>query len=387
MESIIRDGILAHLVENNLLSCNQHGFAPKRLCITNLLDMLDKWTDALDASMPVDTIYLDFAKAFDSVTHKRLLTKFEAYGITDKVGSCISDFLTERRQRVSVQNSYSSRSPVTSGVPQGSVLGQILFVLYINDLPEGISSWCSMYADDTKISSLVSMEEEKVKLQKDLDRVVEWADKWQLKFNTGKCKMVHLGNRNSKHDYTMKKHFSEERVPLKATSSVKDLGVEVDNELKFSQHIEKQVGKANRILGQIRRSFQYLDIETSRLLFTSLVRPHLEFANVIWAPKLKKDCNIIEGVLRRATRMVPGLKGLEYKKRLEKANIPSMRYRRERGDMVEVYKYVYGHFNKPARFSLENSDRNRGHSLKIKKNTVYTNLRQKNSLPTELWTN
>ena len=169
----------------------------------------------------------------------------------------------------------------------------------------------------------------------------------------GKCKVIYLGSRNSKHDYTMKKHFSGERVPLIASSSEKDPGVEVDNELKFSQHIEKQVGKANRILGQIRRSYQYLDVETLRLLFTSLVQPHLEFANVIWAPKLKKDCNIIEGVLRRATRMVPGLKGLEYKDRLEKANIPSMRYRRERGDMMEVYKYVHRHYNKPAPFLSE----------------------------------
>ena len=171
MESIIRDGVLAHLVENNLLSCNQHGFVPKRSCITNLLDMMDKWTDALDAGMPVDKIYLDFAKAFDSVLHKRLLKKVEAYGITGKVGSWISDFLTERRQRVSAQGSFSGWSQVTSDVPQGSVLGPILFLLYIDNLLGGISSWCSMYADDTKISSTVSTEEEKVKLQNDLDRV------------------------------------------------------------------------------------------------------------------------------------------------------------------------------------------------------------------------
>ena len=376
MESIIRDEVMTHLKENDLLTCNQHGFVPKRSCLTNLLDMMDKWTDALDTQTPVDAIYLDFAKAFDSVPHQRLLTKVKSYGITGHVGSWISDFLTNRRQRVSVQGSFSGWSKVVSGVPQGSVLGPILFVIYINDLPEGIKSWCSMYADDTKLSTPVDTEEGRRKLQDDLDRAVQWADTWQLKFHTGKCKVIHFGNKNVQQNYTMKKHNSEERETLATTNSEKDLGVEVDSELKFSQHVEKQVGKANRILGQIRRSFQHLDANTMKLLFTSLVRPHLEYANAIWSPRLKKDSNLIEGVLRRATKLIPGLKDLEYTERLKKINIPSMKYRRERGDMIEVYKFVHGEYDMPPPFTLDNEKKTRGHTYKIKKVRVNTSLRQ-----------
>ena len=152
--------------------------------------------------------------------------------------------------------------------------------------------------------------------------------------------------------------------------------MEVDSELKFSQHVEKQVGKANRILGQIRRSFQHLDANTMKLLFTSLVRPHLEYANAIWSPRLKKDSNLIEGVLRRATKLIPGLKDLEYTERLKKINIPSMKYRRERGDMIEVYKFVHGEYDMPPPFTLDNEKRTRGHTYKIKKIRVNISLRQ-----------
>ena len=192
----------------------------------------------------------------------------------------------------------------------------------------------------------------------------------------------------------MKNHNSEEKVTLQTSNTEKDLGVEVDNELKFSKHIETQVSKANKILGQIRRTFQYLDTETMRQLFTSLVRPHLEYANTVWAPRLKKDANLIKCVLRRATKIIPGMKNLNYQERLEKAKIPSMKYRRERGDMIEVYKYTHGFYDTPPPFTLESGSVTRGHQLKIKKTRPNGNLRQNffsvriendwNSLPAEL---
>ena len=148
------------------------------------------------------------------------------------------------------------------------------------------------------------------------------------------------------------------------------------------------------MLGQIRRSFQYLDVETMRQLFTSLVRPHLEYANVVWAPRMKKDINLIEGVLRRATKIIPGMKDLEYHQRLKKAKIPSMKYRRDRGDMIEVFKYTHGFYNTPPPFTLEKDRNTREHQYKIKKSQPNSNLRQGyfsvrikntwNSLPTSL---
>ena len=155
-------------------------------------------------------------------------------------------------------------------------------------------------------------------------------------YNTGKCKSLHLGKSNPQKEYTMKKHNSTERVTLDTSNAEKDLGVTIDNELKFSKHIETQVAKANKILGLIRRSFQHLDIETMRSLYTSLVRPHLEYANVVWSPRLLKDIKLIESVQRRATKIIPGMKDKDYAARLKEFKIPSMNYRRERGDMIKV---------------------------------------------------
>ena len=196
---------------------------------------------------------------------------------------------------------YSDWSNVTSGVPQGSVLGPVMFVIFIYDLPEILESWCTMYADDTKVSSTVQTESERQTMQADIDKLVDWADKWQLRFNADKCKVIHIGRSNPKQDYTMRLHYSQDRAKLETSQREKDLGVMVDNELKFSRHVEEQVAKANKILGLIRRSYQFLDKESLRLLFTALVRPHLEFNNVAWSPRFQKDKNLIESVLWRAS--------------------------------------------------------------------------------------
>ena len=294
MESIIRDKIMEHTEQNKLLSSCQHGFVPKRSCATNLLHALEKWTTALDTGRPVDAVYLDFAKAFDSVPHQRMIAKIESYGIKSKVLNWIRDFLIGRQQRVSVKGMYSDWSNVTSGVPQGSVLRPVLFVIFVNDLPEILESWCTMYADDTKVSSTVQTESERQTMQADIDKLVDWADKWQLRFHADKCKVIHIGRNNPKQDYTMRLHYSQDRAKLETSQCEKDLGVMVDNELKFSRHVEAQVAKANKILGLIRRSYQFLDKESLRLLFTALVRPHLEFNNVAWSPRFQKDKNLIE---------------------------------------------------------------------------------------------
>jgi len=376
MESEIRDKIIGHLCQNELLSDCQHGFIPKRSCVTNLLATMDNWTESLDEGKPVDAVYLDFAKAFDSVPQLRLIRKIEAYGITGKVQKWIRHFLIGRQQRVAVNGSVSEWSPVTSGVPQGSVLGPVLFVIFINDLPDVLRSWCEMYADDTKVSTTVETDAAHQILQTDIDRLVEWADTWQLRFNASKCKVIHFGRNNPKHRYTMRLHHSENRTTLETSALEKDLGVQVDSDLKFSCHIEMQVTKANKILGLIRRSYQFLDEECMRMLFTALVRPHLEFANVAWSPRYQKDKILIEGVLRRATKLVPRLTSLPYEMRLERLKVPSMQYRRDRGDMIEVYKYAHHLYDVSSPLTFEESSRTRGHNQKLRKIRVNTGVRQ-----------
>jgi hypothetical protein len=319
-------------------------------------------------------VYLDFAKAFDSVPHERLLRKVQALGIGGNVLQWIRDFLVGRRQRVSVNGTVSDWAAVRSGVPQGSVLGPVLFVAFINDLPDVVSSLCSMYADDTKVYGAA---ENVSKLQDDLDRLVDWADTWQLRFNADKCNVLHLGKINKQQSYDMRKHGSSDKKTLGKSSLEKDLGVHVDKDLRFSQHIETQVNKANKLLGLIRRSYEYLDGESMKMLFIALVRPHLEFGNVVWSPKLEKDKHLVESVQRRATKIIPGLKNKTYEERLKHMKLPSLSYRRLRGDLIEVYKYTHGIYKIPNKLlELETRNNTRGHAYKLKKLRCNTTLRQ-----------
>ena len=161
-----------------------------------------------------------------------------------------------------------------------------------------------MYADNTKVFAKVEKDSVAL-LQQDLDSLTGWADCWQLGFN--KRKELNPEQNNPTYVYNMQTHGTGERVTLGASIVEKDLGVLVDNVLKLSKHVEEQVNKANRTVGLIRRSFQFLNRESMKLLFTAFVRPHLEFGYVAWAPRYQKDRLLIEGVLRRATKTVPGL--------------------------------------------------------------------------------
>ena len=152
-----------------------------------------------DKQIPSDVIYLDFQKAFDKVPHERLLRKLHAVGLGDSVCAWIRDWLTSRKQRVVLNGQSSEWLPVTSGVPQGSVLGPILFLIYINDLETGLQSTISKFADDTKVGGRALTWRECEAIQNDLDKIIQWSEQWQMPFNLDKCKVMHFGTRNSKY--------------------------------------------------------------------------------------------------------------------------------------------------------------------------------------------
>ena len=164
-------------------------------CTTQLLEVMEIWTRWFDLGLPWDTVYTDFAKAFDSVPHQRLLNKIHAYGIRGKVFNWIKDFLNNRRQRVIVGNESSPWENVTSGIPQGSVLGPILFTIFINDMPDQVKSVMKLFADDAKICRAIESMDDVETLQADIDKLFYWSRKWQLPLNISKCKIIHYGKR------------------------------------------------------------------------------------------------------------------------------------------------------------------------------------------------
>ena len=334
MESIVRDEIVGHMVNNKLFSTNQHGFVPFRDCMTNLLTCLELWTEMIENGEAVDVVYTDFSKAFDSVPHQRLLNKMKSLGISGNVLGWVKAFLSNRYQRVKVEDQLSDWIAVISGIPQGSVLGPILFVIFINDMPEVVDSLCQLFADDAKIFRSVDLRDDEgnLKLQADLDKLCEWSKKWQLPFNTDKCKILHIGSSNPCHQYTMN------GKKLGKVDEEKDLGVIIDSELKFHKQTAAAVKKANMKLGMIKKSFACLDENVMLPLYTSLVRSHLEYGNLVWGPHYKGDSIAVERLQKRATKKVPAIKDLSYEERLRHLSLPSLLHRRRRGDMIFAYK-------------------------------------------------
>ena len=317
-------------------------------------------------------------KAFDTVPDQRLTNVLQYYGFQNPLLSWIKAFLCNRRQRVVVNGTTSSWFDVKSGIPQGSVLGPVLFVIYINTMVERVKdSEVYLYADDMKIFREVNSVEDCHKLQGDLDNLFDWTKESLLKFHPDKCISMRLGSGKRK-TYLPAHTYNMNNVPLTHSHAEKDLGVIIDSELNFDSHITSKINKANSVAGLIRRTMQFLDADSFRLLFTALVRPHLEYANSVWNPHLKKHITAIENVQRRATKFVPGLSKLPYKERLQKVKLPTLSYRRYRGDMIEVFKITHGLYDESVSTELlvKQHSITRGHPYSLYKRHCRLDLRK-----------
>lgn len=336
-ERIVRDHILEYF--EKYISSEQHGFVPKRSCLSNLLECLHKAYDILDDNESLDLIYLDFMKAFDSVPHKRLLSKLRSYGITGKTLSIIKDFLENRSFRVRIGDKYSKLYRVLSGVPQGTVLGPLLFIIYINDLPHGLSSFISLFADDLK---LLSSTKNVLITQSDLDYLTNWQNMWLLKFNTNdkKCKVMHVGKNNPMTEYYLNGQ------PLPKITEEKDLGVLVSDKLTWDLHIRQSINKANSIMGWVSRNIISKEKNVMLNIYKSLIRPQLEYCVQIWnlTPRYGNWALIleIEKVQRDFTRRIQGLGLLSYRDRLTELDLTTLLERRARGDLIECFKIFRG---------------------------------------------
>ena len=338
LESIIKDEIMSHLLINNLIRTEQHGFVPRKSCETNLLETVDFATKHMSEKCPVDIVFLDFAKAFDKVPHKRLLAKLESLGIDGQLLCWLREFLSERQQRVVLGEPVSEWESVRSGVPQGSVLGPILFIIFINDLPARLLNDCKLFADDCKIMSGIRSCEDQARLQSDINSVNDWCSDWLMELNIFKCRVMHLGRNNPGYEYAIWCNASQKLCPLEVTTRERDLGVIITPDMKWHEQTCAVASKANQVLGILRNAFTSRDPALWKRLYTIYVRPHLEFAVAAWNPQSKGCIGRLERVQRRATRIPSGSKSFVNSQRCTRLRLTSLEKRRMRGDIITMFK-------------------------------------------------
>ena len=376
-ETLIRNRMLDFLLYHGLLSKDQHGFMRKRSTSTQMLECLYDWSYSVETRRFVDIIYLDLAKAFDSVSHAKLLAKLEHVGIRGRMLEWISQFLRGRTQAVSVNGTLSDTTPVISGVPQGSVLGPLLFLVFINDvtadLPTGVR--IKLFADDCKLYVAFTREQDCSILSLALDSVFAWLATWQLKLSIEKCAVLHIGKNNPRFDYML------DKVLLTKCSSYKDLGVLVDEKLSFKLHIKGIIAKAYSRLNLIFRCFKTKDPFILKWAYCVYVRPLLEYGSSIWSPHYINQINNIERVQAYFSRRALGHKLSDsnrpsYQQRLAFLKLESLESRRLKADILFLYKIV----NKSVRCSLLDkitfkSNSNRGHKYRYTVMTRNDNYR------------
>lgn len=340
LEHIVASNLTAHFNKNNILYDLQHGFRERRSCETQLLQLIDELAKNLITGRQTDLILLDFSKAFDKVSHLKLLFKLQEHGVNESTISWIKSFLIGRSQKVVLEGECSSEVPVTSGVPQGSVLGPLLFLLYINDLPTSISSQVRLFADDTAVYLALNNLQDCYTLQDDLDKLVHWEKMWDMEFNPNKCVVLNISKKKQKICFNYRLHGQT----LEVVDSAKYLGVSISEDLSWNKHIDNITTTANKTLGFIRRNILTKKENIKEVAYKTLVRPQLEYASSVWSPHTKSNIDKIEKVQRRAVRWVKQ----DYSYYSSVTSMQSqlgwqtLQDRRDLSRLIMFYKIMYG---------------------------------------------
>ena len=364
-ERVLKKILIKFLETNLLISSNQHGFRSGRSTLTQLLahvdDVLTGWCSGLDS----DCIYLDYAKAFDKVDHALLIKKLELYSINPILLKWIESFLMERKQCVVVNGCRSSEEPVISGVPQGSVLGPVLFVMFINDL-EGVvtrNSTVRFFADDTRISKHIACVEDHYALQDDLNSILGWAKRNNMQLHEQKFELlVHRAGRAislemlpfTSHLYT---YEVSKEVWVSPSNEVKDLGVRISADLSWKTQISSVVSKGRSIAAWVLSVFKSREPEVMMTLYKTYVRSQLEYCSILWHPQTIEDIELIEGVQRTFTSKISGLSDKNYWERLEVLNLMSLQRRRERYILIMMWKIHNGFVPNDMRIEFRLNER------------------------------
>lgn len=339
-EKIIRDRLVDFFEKQELFNNGQHGFRKGRSCLSQLLAHQEFVLDSLEEGGNVDVVYLDFAKAFDKVDHGVLLHKLSSLGIKGNLGMWIHSFLHGRSQRVAVDGTLSERSHVSSGVPQGSVLGPFLFLALISDIDTGVkNSVMSSFADDTRVTRKINSEADTVLLQEDLNAVYKWAAENNMLFNEAKFEALRYGSNNVIKENTC---YSTTQGTIDVKLNLRDLGVTASSDGRFSLHIHNITEAARRLSGWILRTFTTREAECLVTLWRSLVLSKLEYCCQLWSPATVGEIEELESVQRSFTSKITSLYGKNYWERLQELKLYSLQRRRERYQIIYTWKILEG---------------------------------------------
>ena len=339
-EHIVHSHISKFLSKHKILNPNQHGFRKDHSCGTQLVSAVYDWSLSLDHKVSTDVAVFDFSKAFDSVPHKLLLSKLQYFGIRGNLLNWISAFLIGRQQRVVLDGCPSNWLPVTSGVPQGSVLGPLLFILYINDIGDNIKSTIRLFADDLIMYRAILNRDDINVFQSDLDTLYNWSTKWEMNFNLNKCNLIKISKKQIQYKH---KYFIGSYI-LPYCDKFTYLGVTITSDLNWSEHITNISRKATNILNFVKRNLYFANTECKSKAYTSLVRPHVEYAAAAWDPHYNKDIKTLQAVQNRAARFATNTYSL--KASVTKLNSdlawPPLDSRRKLARLTEFFKILKG---------------------------------------------
>ena len=340
LEHVIYHHIMTHLDTHNALTDLQHGFRKARSCETQLITTVHDLASNLDKNIQTDLQILDFSKAFDTVPHRRLSSKLHFYGIRGPLLSWIESFLSNRTQTVVLNGYCSSSTRVLSGVPQGTVLGPLLFLLYINDLPQQVSSQIRLFADDCILYRQIRSARDCSLLQNDLNNLHLWQDKWLLKFNVAKCHTMSITTKKNPITFN---YILNDSI-LSRVSSCPYLGINITHDLSWKSHIHAITGKARRTLGLLQRNLHACNPHVKEIAFKSIVRPSIEYCSSVWDPFHQTLIDSLEMIQRKGARFVHSdyARTSSVTPMLNTLKWPSLKTRRTRNRLSLLFKAVNG---------------------------------------------
>ena len=310
-ERVIRADLMQRV--EHKLEKRQHGFLPNKSCESQLIPFYDNLACTLNKSSRTDVIYFDFAKAFDSVNHDIILSKLKRnFNIDGLLLKFFVEYLSSRTQKVVVSNECSTELPVLSGVPQGSILGPLLFVIFINDIGNGLSknSQLALYADDTKLYREIILDIDHELLQNDINILYDWSIKNKMKFHPNKCKVLTVSLQRTNNIYSQALPFSNfiyclGDTPIDFVNSEKDLGVYINSSLTWTEHCDFLYSKANRMFGLLKRTCHFVKNRCQRRsLYLAMIRSQFEHCSNVWAPSSVTTLNKLEGLQKRAVKWI-----------------------------------------------------------------------------------